>query len=113
MKTINIKQRFTFLLAVFFFFAFSTSLVFGQGNVRTEIDIPEIPGYVTLKCDFHMHTVFSDGLVWPTVRVGEAWKEGLNALAISDHIEYQPHRKDIPTDHNRSYEIALRHANSL
>ena len=44
---------------------------------RTELRIPDIPGYCTLKCDFHMHTVFSDGLVWPTVRVDEAWREGV------------------------------------
>ena len=44
---------------------------------RVEINIPDIPGYRTLKCDFLMHTVFSDGDVWPTVRVQEAWAEGL------------------------------------
>jgi hypothetical protein len=76
-------------------------------QVRRELRIPDILGYQTLKCDFHMHTVFSDGLVWPTVRVEEAWHEGLDAIAISDHIEYQPHKKDVPTNHNRSYEIAL------
>ena len=76
-------------------------------QVRRELRIPDIMGYKTLKCDFHMHTVFSDGLVWPTVRVDEAWQEGLDAIAITDHIEYQPHQKDIPTNHNRSYEIAL------
>jgi hypothetical protein len=54
-----------------------------------------------------MHTVFSDGLVWPTVRVDEAWREGLDVISITDHIEYQPHRKDVPTKHNRPYEIAL------
>ena len=46
-------------------------LTFSQ--VRNEIQIPDILGFKTLKCDFHMHTVFSDGLVWPTVRVGEAY----------------------------------------
>jgi hypothetical protein len=76
-------------------------------QVRREIRIPDIMGYKTLKCDFHMHTVFSDGLVWPTVRVDEAWQEGLDAIAITDHIEYQPHKQDIPTNLNRSYEIAL------
>jgi hypothetical protein len=81
------------------------SLVLAQ--VRREIRIPDIMGYKTLKCDFHMHTVFSDGLVWPTVRVDEAWQEGLDAIAITDHIEYQPHKQDIPTNLNRSYEIAL------
>lgn len=77
-----------------------------QGQSRKIINIPDIPGYHTLKCDFHMHTVFSDGTVWPTVRVEEAWREGLDAIAISDHIEYRPHSKDMVSDHNRSFEIA-------
>jgi 3',5'-nucleoside bisphosphate phosphatase len=77
-----------------------------QGQVRHEINFPDVPGYVTLKCDFHTHTVFSDGTVWPTVRVDEAWRLGLDAIAVSDHIEYQPHRADLPTNHNRPYEIA-------
>jgi len=77
------------------------------GQVRREIQIPDIPGYKTLKCDFHMHTVFSDGQVWPTVRVDEAWREGLDVISITDHIEYQPHKDDVPTNHNRPYEIAL------
>lgn len=73
---------------------------------RKIIHIPNIPGYLTLKCDFHMHTVFSDGTVWPTVRVNEAWEEGLDAIAITDHIEYLPHSKNITGDYNSSYEIA-------
>jgi hypothetical protein len=80
---------------------------FAAGRIRREINLPDILGYKTLKCDFHMHTVFSDGLVWPTVRVEEAWREGLDAIAITDHIEYQPHKEDIPTNHARSHEIAL------
>lgn len=87
------------------------SVVLAQ--VRREIHIPDIVGGKTLKCDFHMHTVFSDGLVWPTVRVDEAWREGLDAIAITDHIEYQPHKKDVPTNHNRPYEIALPRAKEL
>lgn len=74
---------------------------------------PDVPGSRTLVCDFHTHMVFSDGLVWPTVRVDEAKREGLDAIAISDHIEYQPHREDIPTNLNRSYEIALERAKKL
>ena len=73
---------------------------------RHEIAFPDLPGYQTLVCDFHMHTVFSDGNVWPTVRVDEAWRLGLDAIAITDHIEYQPHKADVPTNHNRSFEIA-------
>ena len=54
---------------------------FGQA-VDKSVDIPDLDNYQTLKCDFHMHTVFSDGLVWPTVRVDEAYAEGLDAIAI-------------------------------
>ena len=80
---------------------------FTLGQSRREIHFPDILGYKTLKCDLHMHTVFSDGLVWPTARVDEAWREGLDAISITDHIEYQPHKKDIPTNHNRSYLFPL------
>ncbi len=80
--------------------------VFCQTRVRSEPEIPDLPGYVTLKCDFHMHTVFSDGDVWPTVRVEEAWRQGLDAFSITDHIEYHPHKPDVLVDHNRPYEIA-------
>lgn len=73
---------------------------------RKIIGIPDIPGYQTLKCDFHTHTVFSDGTVWPTVRVEEAWRDGLDAISITDHIEYRPHSKDVEADHNRSFHIA-------
>ena len=77
-----------------------------QANVRTEISIPGFDGYETLKCDFHIHTVFSDGNVWPTMRVSEAWQEGLDAIAITDHIEYRPHKNVVLGDLNESYKIA-------
>jgi len=70
-------------------------------TARRELNFPDILGYKTLKCDLHMHTVFSDGLVWPAVRVDEAWREGLDVISITDHMEYQPHKQDIPTNHNR------------
>lgn len=95
------------LLLLFIYFA---GTVVGQS--RKIIYLPDIPGYKTLKCDFHMHTVFSDGTVWPTVRVEEAWREGLDAIAITDHIEYRPHSKDVISDFNRSFEIAQPLANS-
>lgn len=82
-------------------------------RARTAVNIPDVPGFVTLKCDFHIHTVFSDGNVWPTVRSEEAWREGLDAIAITDHIEYQPHKADVSTNHNRSYEIARGTGNDL
>jgi hypothetical protein len=83
---------------------------FTTAQAKHKINIPDILDYKTLKCDFHMHTVFSDGMVWPTVRVDEAEREGLDAIAITDHIEYQPKKNDIPTNLNRPYEIALQRA---
>jgi len=71
-----------------------------------KIDFPDIPGYQTLVCDLHQHTVFSDGNVWPTIRVEEALKDGLDAIAVTEHLEYQPHQSDIPhPDRNRAFEI--------
>lgn len=93
------------LLLLFAFFVTGIS-VSHNPRVRTPVNIPDVPGYRTLKCDFHIHTVFSDGAVWPDVRSEEAWREGLDAIAITDHIEYQPHKEDLPTSHERSYEIA-------
>lgn len=71
------------------------------------IHFPDVPGYKTLRCDFHIHTVFSDGSVWPDIRVQEAMRDSLDAISLTEHIEYQPHLADIPhPDRNRSYEIA-------
>lgn len=36
----------------------------GKENIRENINIPGFDGYEVLKCDFHIHTVFSDGRVW-------------------------------------------------
>ncbi len=84
-----------------------------QPNTRRVINIPDIPGYLTLKCDFHMHSVFSDGNVWPSIRVAEAWQEGLDAIAITDHIEYHPHKDYIPVQFGKAYEIARPHADNM
>ncbi len=74
---------------------------------RTHINVPDIDGYKTLKCDFHMHTVFSDGIVWPTLRVAEAWYEGLDAISLTEHVENHPSKLHVGGDDNSSYEIAL------
>jgi len=72
------------------------------------IEFPDIPEYRTLKCDFHMHTVFSDGSVWPNIRIQEALRDGLDAISITDHLEYSPKMEDIPhPDRNRGYQLAV------
>lgn len=72
--------------------------------------IPEIPGYTTLKCDFHLHTVFSDGSVWPNLRVNEAVRDGLDVIAMTDHIDYEGFPEFIDKDYNKPYEIAKKAA---
>jgi len=73
-------------------------------------NIPDLGEYLTLKCDLHTHTVFSDGLVWPSVRIDEAVEEGLDAIVISDHLEYRPHRNHVSGDLNAAWEIARQYA---
>jgi len=79
-----------------------TISTFGQRKI---VNLPDLPGYVTLKCDFHMHSVFSDGNVWPTVRIDEALRDGLDAIAITDHLEYTPKKDFIPLDFNAAWKI--------
>lgn len=60
-----------------------------------------------------MHTVISDGTVWPTVRVQEAWRDGLDAISITDHTHYNPNKADVSTDLTRPYAIAAPLAKSM
>ena len=85
----------------------AVSLVPAQKKI---INLPDLPGFVTLKCDFHMHTVFSDGQVWPLNRVDEAIRDGLDAIAIADHLEYNPKKDFIPLDHNAAWKISESYA---
>jgi 3',5'-nucleoside bisphosphate phosphatase len=92
---------------VFIFIAILFLQYYGlSAQTRKNFRLPDIPGYTTLKGDFHMHTPFSDGTVWPTDRVLEAWRNGLDAIAITDHLEYNPNKNDVSTNLNRPYEIA-------
>ena len=97
----------TLLLLVIIFINYSA--IYGQKTEKytRKIFFPDIDGYKTLLTDFHQHTVFSDGSVWPTIRVEEAIKDGLDAISLTEHLEYQPYSKDIPNpDRNRAYNIA-------
>jgi len=84
-----------------------------QIEVRSLVPVPDIPGYKTLKADFHQHTIFSDGRVWPTIRVQEAFRDGLDAIALTDHLEYLPHSEFVKVDHGRSHLVAAPVAEQL
>src|SRR5690606_20901602 len=77
-----------------------------------QVNIPDIPGYITLKADFHLHTVFSDGHVWPTFRVNEAIRDGLDVIAITEHIDYEGFPDELERDYNKAFEIAQKAAES-
>ena len=95
--------------------------VWSHGAVRTisedkdfieEINFPGTAYRHTLVSDLHTHSVFSDGHVWPNIRVEEALRNGLDVLAITEHLEYQPHIAQIPNkDRNAAYLEASRSAN--
>ena len=81
-----------------------------------KIVVPNFGEYKTLKGDFHVHTVFSDCNVWPVSRIQEAIWEGLDVIAITDHIDSR-HRKlynngyfTDKCDRDESYNVASKYA---
>ena len=91
----------------------ASAIVRGQTLVRPTLPVPDVPGFKTLKADFHLHTVFSDGNVWPTTHVQDAWRDGLDVIALTEHAEYTPHAADVKVDIGRSYVIAKPLADQL
>ncbi|HBF87796.1 MAG TPA: hypothetical protein DDX39_04060 [Bacteroidales bacterium] len=92
---------------------FMVSITDAQNFNRKIWNIPNIPGFITLKADLHMHTVFSDGTVWPSFRVEEAWSEGFDVIAITDHLGHH-YKNNVDDDNfNRNYEIAKPIADKL
>ena len=74
-------------------------------NKKTFFESPKDIYYIS--SDLHIHTVFSDGAVWPTIRVDEAIRDSIDLISLTEHLEYQSHLSDIPhTNRNRSFQIA-------
>lgn len=69
--------------------------VYQTSNFRTEIILPDLYGLKPIKTDLHVHSYYSDGKTAPDIRVTEGWRDGLDAIAITDHIEYRPHEKQM------------------
>jgi len=105
----------TLLIATNVFGHGAASAPAAQGNPEIQaqaearrIVFPDTAAHKTLVVDLHTHTVFSDGHVWPKIRVGEALRDGLDAMAVTEHLEYQAHIADIPhPDRNRAYAETL------
>ena len=60
-----------------------------QAPLRTEVMLPQVNGYNIYKADLHTHSIYSDGETTPAFRVREAYYDGLDAVAITEHIEYR------------------------
>ncbi|MEL6720436.1 MAG: Sb-PDE family phosphodiesterase [Bacteroidota bacterium] len=87
------------------FILLNTNLLAQHKHTRVGT-FPNVGEYLTLKVDLHIHTIFSDGSVWPDIRVQEAQRDSLDLVSMTEHLEYQPHEEDIPhPDRNRSYEL--------
>ncbi len=61
---------------------------------RTEINLPSIDGYTPYKADLHTHTIYSDGHLSMEARIREAWADGLDVMAVTEHLEYRPNEKN-------------------
>ena len=60
-----------------------------QPAERVEFILPVVNGYNIYKVDLHTHSIYSDGETTPAFRVKEAYMDGLDAIAITEHIEYR------------------------
>lgn len=61
---------------------------------RTEIRLPGVDGFNAYTADLHTHTTYSDGRMQMEGRVLEAWVDGLDIMAVTEHIEYRRYEKE-------------------
>jgi len=107
------KSYFLTLISIIFF-----NITFADGKIESyksgldrTMSFPDTKEYLTISTDLHTHSVFSDGHVWPNIRVAEARKDNIDVLAITEHLEYQPHIMHIPHENrNAAYIEAKRSA---
>ena len=68
-----------------FIFSYENILSKDKTNKNRKLFFPNIDNYQTLISDLHQHTVFSDGLVWPSIRVDEAIYDGVDIISMTEH----------------------------
>ena len=94
-------------------FVFAAGLLFGLGTYeahcgvhaskelysehsrRINFVLPQVDGLNCYTADLHVHSFFSDGEVSPAERVKEAWSDGLDIMALTDHIETRRQERDM------------------
>ncbi|MBC8167156.1 MAG: hypothetical protein H7Y20_14960 [Bryobacteraceae bacterium] len=78
---------------------------------RKDLSFPTLGEFQVVTGDFHVHTLYSEGTVMPSVRLYEAWTEGVDVLAITDHAEFL--RTSLPEKRGRAYDEVLELARAL
>ena len=71
-------------------------------RTRVNIVLPGLYGYNVYRADLHNHTIYSDAYVTPSYRVREAWQDGLDVLAITEHLEARLLEKQM-VDYMKNY----------
>ena len=70
-----------YLIKVVTLFIFASEMCSSHNpSENRKIEFPDLPGFKTVVCDLHMHSVFSDGSVWPDIRIDEAKKDGVDVM---------------------------------
>ena len=57
---------------------------------RHEIILPSVNGYTPFKADLHIHTSYADGVMNVKGRMEEAWSDGLDIIAATEHLSIRP-----------------------
>ena len=71
-----------------------TEKLYVKSPKRVSFVLPQVDGLNCYTADLHTHTIFSDGEITPEERVKEAWIDGLDIMAMTDHIETRRHERD-------------------
>ncbi|MBE6193434.1 MAG: histidinol-phosphatase [Rikenellaceae bacterium] len=53
---------------------------------RQEVILPTVGGYTPYKADLHIHSTLTDGVVNIKGRMEEAWSDGLDVIAATEHL---------------------------
>ena len=72
-----------------------TEQLYNRPPQRIEFVLPQVDGLNCYTADLHVHTIYSDGELSPEERVKEAWCDGLDILAITDHIETRRQERNL------------------
>ena len=82
-------------------------ITFNSYTQKRKVFFKSSKGNFLISSDLHIHSVFSDGEVWPSIRIKEARRDSLDLISLTEHLEYLSYRNDIIIpDRNRSYIVS-------